>query len=222
MTEHGLGRLHRPDARDAAYPMATVLGPKWTFKANAKPKLWQIGPVLDQGQTPKCVGYATAGWAEARPYPSKLSTRFNGDIIYADCKKIDGAPNEDGSDAHAAMKVMVADGKLTSYYWATTPEEFAGWLATRTPVLCGTNWHEAMFNPDVGGFVRPTGAIAGGHEYLACGFVTADTLLDSTVKFVNSWGTSWGEGGTFYMVMRDLWKLMSDGGDAVAGLQKRV
>lgn len=220
-----LGRHHRPDSRDANYPMKLVLDVwpgKWTFNPAKAPKIWKPGAILDQGQTPHCVGFATAQWAQTSPYRTKLTAKFNGDEIYADCKKVDGYPTEDGSDAHAAMKVMAAEGKVGNYFWATNPEEFAAWLSTRTSVLCGTPWHNGMFSPDAKGFVHPGGPVAGGHEYLANAFYPGVDLLSSVVGFVNSWGTGWADGGKFYMTLRDLWMLITEGGDAVAAIQKKL
>lgn len=38
-------------------------------------------------------------------------------------------------------------------------------------VAVGSYWYNDMFDPDDNGFVEPTGGVAGGHEYLARGYI---------------------------------------------------
>lgn len=216
--KYGLGRIHMVDERDKNYSMSLVLeAPK-----PLKPRTWTLGPVLNQGDSPHCVGYASAQWAQASPYRTKLTTTFNGDAIYADCKKIDGYPTQDGTDSRSAMKVLAADGKLKNYYWANSAGDLAQWISTRTGVLLGIPWHQDMFTPDQNYFVHPTGPVEGGHEVFAYSIFPGTDVLSSVVGICNSWGTDWGKVGTFYMTLRDVWGLIEEGGDAVAAVQSHV
>lgn len=215
---HGLGRLHRPDTRDAAFPMRALLGaaPKVTRK------IWQTGPVLDQGQTPHCVGYAGAQWLmtqenawDEHPLPPGVS----GDVLYYRCKVVDGEPKqEDGSSGRSLMQVFQAMGYLQSYHWATSVNDIIDWVATKGPVLCGTPWMNDMFTPDKSGYLHPSGGEAGGHEWLAHG-VFPGKRGAATFEMVNSWNASWGVQGHAFITAADLWKLIKIGGDAVGALR---
>ena len=64
----------------------------------------------------------------------------------------------------------------------------------------GTTWTNDMFQPDAKGFVKPTGAVAGGHCYLLIDHIDGqDAYL-----FQNSWGASWGDHGRFRMKAGDV------------------
>jgi hypothetical protein len=75
-----------------------------------------------------------------------------------------------------------------------------------------------MFNPDADGRVHPTGSIAGGHEIVAR---TLD-VPGQKVWFDNSWGSSWGVGGKFYLTFTDFGNLLSQQGDVVVLIPKSV
>jgi hypothetical protein len=72
-----------------------------------------------------------------------------------------------------------------------------------SPVLIGTVWTEGMFDPDVAGEVRPTGAVAGGHEYLCRGLDAESRLICD-----NSWGTSWGPLDGSFLLTLPSWEIL--------------
>lgn len=198
--------------------MSQVLGKKPVVQN----KIWMTGPVLDQGQTPHCVGYAGAQWLqteEATWTEHSLPSGVTGDVLYYDCKAVDGEPKaEDGSTGRSLMKVMQSLGYLASFHWATSSTDIIAWLSTKGPVLVGTPWTQNMFTPDKNGYIHPRGAVAGGHEWIVHG-VFPDKRGNAMLKMCNSWGVSWGAAGHAYIKASDLWALIQRGGDAVGAIR---
>lgn len=182
---------------------------------------WQTGPVENQLQTPHCVGFAGWQWLMTKPQSLPLPADLNGDELYYECKVINGEPRaEDGSDSRALMKALATEGLVRSYHWAQRPGDITDWILSKGPVLFGTPWTEGMFSPNGTGRIRPTGSVAGGHEYLGHGYDPKTRL----VKCCNSWGEGWGQKGHFYIHITDLWSLIvgtsgGGGGDACVASQ---
>jgi C1A family cysteine protease len=116
------------------------------------------------------------------------------------------------------MKWFQAQGLVQTYVWARDVEELCQFVLTTGPALIGCNWHQDMFNPDSKGFIKPTGPIAGGHEFVLQGY----NHKTWTLTFANSWGTSWGIKGKFRMNRTDFEALMADQGDMVAATESNV
>lgn len=212
---HLLGRKHVVDERDKNYPMSLALD-----KLSHVPSsmFWQTGPVLNQGNTPHCVGYAWAGWLMCRPL--RTMNGPTGDQIYYAAKIVDGEPNaEDGSSTRSALKVMMKQGRIANYLWAQNLSDLKTWALTKGSFCLGTDWYNDMFSPDYKGFVTPTGDIAGGHEYLCIGYSTAKKAF----RFLNSWGADWGQTGRFWMHESDVEMLVFGGnGDACGAVEQKV
>lgn len=186
--------------------------------ANAPPpiptvdKQWGAAFQLDQGNTGHCVGFGWAGWGDAEPMIDAYKD-VDGHAIYYEAKVIEGNPgSEDGAYPRDGAKAMLARKRLSTYAFADTMDDILAHLRTKGPVGIGTDWTDDMFNPDANGFVRPTGAYAGGHWYLLYG-VKGTTLL-----FKNSWG-DWGDNGSFRMTIADLQILMDAYGEAIAAIE---
>jgi hypothetical protein len=211
-----LGRLHLPDARDANYPLARLAA---TTPIPPAPKtgrkVWTPGPLLDQGQTPDCVGYSGRNLLAAMPTPIRTKTP-TGPTIYRGAQRYDGIPGRhDGSDDHGSMKYLQTRGLISAYYWPANADEARDYVWWMGPVLFGTSWTNDMFDPDSRGFVHPTGAVAGGHEYCAIGF---DADLDAYICYQTwgQWGTVPNEPGWFYVARRDAESLRAEQGDICA------
>lgn len=124
MAPYGLGRVPSPDdARDhslaAHAPAVSAVAPPPSY---APHYLWTV---LDQGQTPRCVGYSGA---LGRQIESMLEANeallFDADDLYASCKKIDGSPNSDGTFIRVACKVLLSQGGLIKQVLpGLTPEQ---------------------------------------------------------------------------------------------------
>lgn len=210
-TDPRLGRFVAHDSRSRRYPYrARRAGNVVTVQHE------RLAPIFDQGNLGSCVPNAGVGTLAYRQY-ADTNVALNETSCLDYYRKVTRAdpftgawePDDTGSNGLSMAQVFKADGKVSGYQHIFTPQDFMGALQTG-PVMCGTDWHEDMFDPGPGGLVTPTGAVAGGHEYIAQGYHT-DTGL---IHFDNSWGTGFGDAGTFRMHRDDFFRLLSADGDA--------
>lgn len=162
---------------------------------------WSDGEILNQGNTPHCVGFGWAGFGNSTPYDDHF-VNADGDAIYYAAKQLDGEPGqENGSDTRSGAKAMQQRARIAAYAFAsddpaTAHDEVTQHLATQGPVVRGTDWYESMFDPTGDGHLRwplPSGdKIAGGHEYFAIAY---DATTDE-YECINSWG-DWAQAGRF-------------------------
>ena len=214
---YGLGRCIEHDARSRGF----------TFQVAAtKPKtiLWEhTAPVLDQKSLGSCTGNALAQWCntsiaqaamhdkEGRP----LGYLAEGDAVelYSIATRLDGIageypPSDTGSSGLAVCKAGRKLGYLTAYHHAFGFQAML--LALQhSPVIVGTEWTQGMFTPDAAGFIRPRGAIAGGHEYLILGC----DMERQALIMLNSWSDRWGIHGRAYIRFSDFQMLLANQGD---------
>ncbi len=171
---------------------------------------WELKIQLDQGQTGHCVGFGWSGWVDSAPVEGAYQNA-DGHALYYECKVIDGEPNaENGSTVRSGALALRNRGRLSAFAFATTTAQIDDWINAHGPVVVGTTWTNDMFNPDSKGYVKPTGAAAGGHCYVMLEKVDAE---DAYV-FQNSWGASWGQNGRFKMKRSDFGSLLADQGEA--------
>lgn len=209
------GRLYAPDQRDklhmAAPPPLQAIARRY--------KYWNPGTILDQGYTSQCVAYTAEGLLMASPYRN-LMYRTPAEL-YLEAQRVDEWPGEEpvyyGTSIRAGMKVLQSAGYLTGYQWAFDAETVVRYILSTGPVALGTNWYLAMSSPDRYGFVHPVGPIVGGHAYLATGANRDIKCTDGTkgaIRFVNSWGTYWGQTGKAWMSFATLDRLIKEFGEA--------
>lgn len=183
-TTHGLGRAPSPsDSRD--YPMQNVLRSASTIVRGWR--YWTPLAELDQNGHPFCVAYASTHLRSGSPVRVHDLTEGDANNLYWQCKEIDGYPG-DGTWVRIAAKVMRDVGYIQTYHWAQSIVDVADWVLRIGPVVVGTVWTEAMFEPDADGFLRPEGDIVGGHAYLIDGY----NARLRRFRMLNSWGRSWG------------------------------
>lgn len=214
-TGYRLGRHVEHDEASRAFPAA----------ADNKPvsKLWaHAGPVLNQGNIGACTGNAmaqlinTEAWGTARAKikgAGKWLAEADALKIYEAATVIDDVPgsyppDDTGSSGLAVAKVAKTEGYSSSYKHAFGLDHMLSALQLH-PVICGTTWTQNMFTPNSKGFLTPTGAVAGGHEYLCLGCNVDQEFF----TFLNSWGASWGVNGRFYITFANYTKLLNDQGD---------
>jgi len=199
------------DCRD--FRLADFITPSIRRRAATLTKTdWPISQILDQGDTPHCVGFAWAGFGVSLPIADPWNDPM-GDKIYYAAKVIDGEPGqEDGSDTRSGVKAFMQFAQLegNAYAFASNMGDVITWVLTVGPVITGTNWYNAMFEPNTSGLVRVKGGIAGGHEWMISGVDTVSKLFHCT----NSWGTSFGINGQFYIGFSDYLRLLNEQGDA--------
>lgn len=174
-------------------------------------------PVLDQGQVGSCTGNAGIGAINTTPFAPPVNPVFsaneNGALkLYSAAESMDGdgpyPPNDNGSSGLSIAKVLTKAGVISGYQHTFTLNDALKALSVY-PVIVGINWYNDMFNPDADGRVHITGSLAGGHEVEA---YKVD-VENGRIWFYNSWGTSWGVNGTFYITWADFHTLLGEQGD---------
>lgn len=180
---------------------------RWTRRA----------PILDQGSIGSCTGNAAAGWLGT----DDLDQRGRADIteafavgLYSAATRLDPwdgeyPPDDTGSDGLSVCKVLQARGLIGSYTHCFGLTDLLTALQSG-PVLVGTPWYDGMFDPGPRGLVTVSGAVVGGHEYLAVGV----DVERQEVVFAQSWGDGWGEVGYFRMAYTAVARLLGEDGDA--------
>ena len=169
--------------------------------------------VLDQNGFPRCVGYAWHGWLRCTPLRTLLGP--SADTIYQEAQKVDEWEGEgyDGTSVRAGAKYLQAQGRVGEYLWAEEDQTVRRWLATKGPVVLGTDWYTGMFSPGSDGVVRLTGQVEGGHAYLCIGY--SDTR--QAFRCINSWGSGWGQKGRFWLTYAALALLLQGGNGEACG-----
>lgn len=204
---HLLGRVEPPDWNHVAlHPFAAPPPPPQGIEVVLRqPTL----SAYNQGNTPRCVAYSTS---RVMNWFNKYA--FDPDWLYAECKKIDPWPGEDGTSARYACDVLrnkghwrTINGKpvkvgaraqhgIASNTWAQTVDEIRAVFAQPKPqpVLIGSDWFNAWFDPvqsSAGEYwlqdTLSAGGDVGGHEYglWAC----SDRRQAFGIR--NTWGDAW-------------------------------
>jgi hypothetical protein len=225
-----LGRHVRHDLRSAQYavgvkPRSAIQTVKWARRI----------PILDQGSIGDCVSNALTGVLgtdsrartgltsvtvpadpvgvfDAGTYPldEAFALRMYSLVTALDAYPGQYPPTDTGSDGLGAMAAAQALGLAVRYLHAFSVSAVKSALQDG-PVLWGTLWLNSMFTTDSDGFLvvdRSSGE-AGGHELTLTGYNRSTDVYDGD----NSWGTSFGIGGSFKIQGSDLKWLLTQGGD---------
>ena len=217
-----LGRHINHDPRNREYAVAI---PKHVVLPTTDARHRVYGDRLDQGNLGSCTAQAGTAMLNAHPYHTHFGTDFDEQFaikLYEDTTLIDPfpgsyPPDDTGSDGGSVCKELKLRGMITGYEWAF------GWQqgiarVKDAPFMQGTNWLSDMFTPNSSGRVKPTGSIAGGHEYLWVGYEIRSKLTPMKYNrswFCNSWGAGWAINGFFYMTWQDHDDLLNQQGDLV-------
>lgn len=198
-----LGRHVEHDPRSRQHDVTARLKAR-----TIRPVSWpRISPIFDQGSLGSCVGMAMAGWLGSAPHcGDPLMFRENEAVwLYNGATRLDAftgehPPTDTGSSGIGGCKAARMLGMIRGWSTAFTTDAMLQALQVG-PVLVGSVWTDDMFTPDMAGEVRPTGQVAGGHEYLVRGWDGTHLLCD------NSWGTGWGYGGRFTLSLES-WEIL--------------
>jgi hypothetical protein len=221
----GLGRLIAKDPRDhqfrlAAHPLASAV-------VSRKSKTWSIFvKPLDQGNTGTCVAHAWKGRLLAAPVIHRQTEEPSPFQLYDECIKLDEWTENDvdpdrqyGTSVRAGAKALVARGLISEYRWTDQVDEAADWISgvdsegnfVGGPVVIGVNFYYSMFTLDTGGYMRiePDTTLAGGHCMLLIGW----DQKRGRFRGLNSWSSSWGQNGRFWLDGETAQRLFSENGE---------
>lgn len=213
-----LGRYPSFDPRSTAFPMRAVLGP--TSGIPWEKRVWTPGPILDQGRSSHCVAFGMTAELNATP----VIDNDNSDeahAFFAEVKAEDVAMGNvwnNGASVLAGAKAAHRLGRIGTYRWGYSVEDVVDCLVRKGPVILGTPWYDEMFRPEPSGRVRLRGDYKGGHCWVALGYWPAGRLpgiTDQAIECQNSWGSSWGKGGRFFLTLPDLATLLGQYSDAL-------
>lgn len=194
---------------------------------------WSCYAYNDQGREGACVGFAWSHELSARPKIILKDATFALQV-YRRAQQIDPWPGEDYSGTSVLAGIKAVQEHLNSnnlplireYRWAFGIQDVLRVIGYKGPVVLGIAWYNSMYTPDTKGFITVGGEKVGGHAIMANGVKTVrlNALLPATwdnvdqdksfVRLHNSWGTGYGIGGDAFISVRDLDKLLQDGGEA--------
>lgn len=146
----------------------------------------------NQGQTPHCAGYSYAGYAEVYNWSIKhYPEQYDGDLIYAEAKKIDGMPNANGTilrcAGQGAINAKVIKGVVKQVVKSQIDVQFAvhQYKTCVAGFMITDEWN--LVEKNTGKISKSNNPITrGGHAVLICGYD-----LDG-VYIQNSWSENWG------------------------------
>lgn len=189
-----------------------------------KSKAWGTPAPLDQGREGACVGF---GWThEALCQPVLVDFRRAVKVpvhdpdgvarqVYRAAQRIDewAGENYEGTSVLAGAKVMREFGIVKEFRWAFSTNDVAFALLTTGPVVIGVPWYEAMYDAP-GGFVEIGGDMVGGHCLILVAVADKGRIFpdERAFRWLNSWGSEYGQRGLAWIKESDLaWLLRQDG-----------
>jgi hypothetical protein len=218
----GLGRQYSADPRDRKYMLTEArlrtVPRGTTLRRRIRP--WGVGPILNQGSTNQCTVYAAVQQIQSAPRFSDLKlTMEQLAAIYREALKTDEFQGEadEGTSERAVQKILCDSETLRrvlvstsgtfpakaynkEFLWVPDEDMAKEYLVTRAMLLQGTDWFSGLDTPDRRGYVEPTGALRGGHEYvLRWYYGPRHYKYPDTYEFVQSWGAGHGDRGLFRM-----------------------
>jgi len=180
---------------------------------------YRAGPILDQGNTPSCVGHGWRAWLNGAPIrqlggPSAMA-------IYKEAQDVDEWDGNayEGTSVRAGARVLAAKGHIVSYFWSFDELTVRRWMLNkRGGVVIGVNWYPSMFTPITGGFLTIKGRPVGGH----CVWVRGYNRPLDAYHIQNSWGPDWGVRGQAWLRSADMARLISEDGECCCGVEAYV
>lgn len=236
MSINNFGRLPAPpDGRDHLFLMRSAREQLKATDAKPTPRKrpYNLGPLLDQGRTPKCVAYGARSFLDAAPIMSPPNSYPSTDVLYDGAQYWDEWPGNryDGSSTRGVCKFMLHEGIIKSYVWGQTVDEAAQWMIDGYgTVLNGTNWYPHMSDVDRNGFMlEPPTSLStpiGGHLWHNIWY----DVKKRGFLMKNSWGDDFGfidpktgrPSGMAYIRPEFLARLMREDGEMAAPIQVKV
>lgn len=208
-----LDRIPHFDERSRNYGVRSLFG---TAAPVRRRRVWRVREVpLDQGQEGACVGFAWAGELAATPVQDQVSDAYARDL-YVKARAEDrdmGNFWPEGASVLAGVKALVAEGKVSKYYWAFGADQVIDTLVRKGPVVLGINWYDGMYSPRLD-LCEVSGAVVGGHAIMCNGYIPNHRDYGEVVVLTNSWGPLWGTNGSAFLRVTDLDRLLREDGEA--------
>jgi hypothetical protein len=234
MSFNVFGRLAAPpDARDLSYTMRAVM-PQVKDATAPTPRLrpYKDGPLLDQGNTPQCVGYSTRGFLDGAPLMSKPTEGPTATEIYRGAQTLDEWPgtNYDGTSVRGAMKYLSKAGVISGYAWGQSLEDAIKWMnGGYGTIVVGTNWYANMSYVDKDGYMLPPPSSLstpiGGHAWRWNWY----DAKNKAILMRNSWGHDFGypirdgiPSGYAYVKLALAERLLAEDGEIAAATQVKI
>jgi hypothetical protein len=170
---------------------------------------------LDQASSGASVGFAWTQWLADRGVQvsdGELGGDYGQALYRAARQQVGDDPDVDGgARIDAAAEVLKSRGLVAECYSFSTFEPVLDALLERGPVVAGVIWHQSMSQPaDTAGWalcrLEPESPVSGGHAVVLNG-ISLDLTIDGVkgfVRFKNSWGRRWGDGGHAMISIDDL------------------
>lgn len=208
----GLGRVPSPpDPKD--HPLALHV-PRLAGAIAVLPPMYHsryYGPVLNQGQTPRCVGYGSALVRTTTQFrDAHRLVGFDPDELYDECKKVDGWAG-DGTYPRVALDILLHRGmkvatspeagevgqfrKIEAYARLSSIDEVKVAIHKFGAAGIGSPWYRSWYTPGRFGVLPEPDVDDGGHFWTAVGWSDRRQAL----RGQNSWGPEWGSRGRFWV-----------------------
>lgn len=215
-----LGRHVEHDSRSLEHAVEHVVD-ELLPPASVEWRRWS--PILDQGDVGSCTGNAMTGWLGCEPHVrgAQDGDAFDEDIalqLYELATRLDNIagqypPDDTGSSGLAVAKAARKLGYIHAYGHALSVPGLLHALQV-APVIVGVPWFSGFDQADHHGTpVQAVGQIRGGHEFLVRGYEHGASEHDSYLLADNSWGTSWGDAGSFRFSVSTWRVLAANSGD---------
>jgi hypothetical protein len=171
---------------------------------------------LDQGQTGTCEGNAWTNCLIAGPVTHPTFPDFSDSQaaeafarkLYVDATG--DATLQLGATTRSILRTLLGRGQIGAYHRCASVDEIVQTLLTVGPVCIGTPWFNSMDSPYVGEdghtyvYVDEGSGIRGYHETCLTAVDLAPETGQAFVRDENSWGHSFGDNGTFRILLDDL------------------
>jgi hypothetical protein len=185
-------------------------------------RIWKHGPVLDQGAEGACVGFGSSGAVGAAPLSRTGVTNSYARSWYRAAQRLDEWPGEayEGTSVLAGCLEGRRRKMWTGFRWAKRPAELAAGIVADSlgPAIIGVQWSAQLYDVPASGLLDADVKLDPdlGHCVLLFGYVPAwadcspalRTELDAVglaaaarqlgapgFPLLNSWNTTWGNGG---------------------------
>ncbi len=209
---YGLGAIPSPpDPND--YPIEALYAALGIDVPVALPAVFAstpVPPILNQGSTPQCVAFSTAGVKDFQDYDDQAPKwwDFDHDLFFS---RIGGGPG--GAVVRNAMDQLLKVGypvvgnaaaaslhKVAAYYAVpVTVSDIKAAIATFGEVVFGMTWANSYFGPNSAGILPAFDYQAGGHAIRCRGWDDSKGF-----RLANSWGNGWGVNGECYLPYNQL------------------